>query len=405
MTPTARRLRAAVCALSAATLLAAAGCADFSSEASTFTVQPSLTAPGANPEDPTTEAAPPSPSAPGSTDATQPTPGPSGSDQPVDPCAPTDDAVIATCLTAPWGLAPLPDGVSALVGERTTGRILRVQKDVEPELIAQIDGLDATGDGGLLGIALSPSYDEDGIVYAYVTTAEDNRIIRIARGDVPKPIFTGIPKGAEHNGGRIAFAADRTLFVGTGDTGSAPATPDPATLAGTVLRLDEFGKPAEDNPIPGSPVYARGFTEVVGMCPLDDGRVAALDHRAAQDLLIPLTPNRDYTKPQPGDALWTWQAAEGGAADCAVDSGILASTSLDEQQLTGIEIGPDGTFSGTPQQMLDDRYGRLLTVAPNDQGLLWVTTSNKDGLGTPVPSDDRVVVVPSSAAGGEGGPD
>ena len=164
---------------------------------------------------------------------------------------------------------------------------------------------------------------------------------------MPKPIFTGIPKGAEHNGGRIAFAADRTLFVGTGDTGSAPATPDPASLAGTVLRLDEFGKPAEDNPIPGSPVYARGFTEVVGMCPMDDGRVAALDHRAAQDLLIPLTPNGDYTKPQPGDALWTWQAAEGGAADCAVDSGILASTSLDEQQLTGIEIGPDGTFSGT----------------------------------------------------------
>ena len=142
MTPTARRLRAAVCALSAATLLAAAGCADFSSEASTFTVQPSLTAPGANPEDPTTEAAPPSQSAPGSTDATQPTPGPSGSRPARRPLRAHRRCRDRHLPHRAWGLAPLPDGVSSLVGERTTGRILRVQKDVEPELIAQIDGLD-----------------------------------------------------------------------------------------------------------------------------------------------------------------------------------------------------------------------------------------------------------------------
>ena len=49
--------------------------------------------------------------------------------------------------------------------------------------------------------------------------------------------------------------------------------------------------------------------------------------------------------------------------------------------------------------------GRLLTVAGGQQGLLWLTTSNKDGAGTPVPSDDRVVVVPSQSGGGEGGPD
>jgi hypothetical protein len=405
MIPTTGRMRVAVCAIAALTLLAVAGCADFSSEASTFTVQPSLTAPGADPRDPTTELVPPTPSPSGTTEGTPPSTNPSGSVPPTDPCAPTDDAVIATCLAAPWGLAPLPDGISALVGERTTGRILRVERGVEPELVAQIDGIDATGDGGLLGIALSPSYDEDGLLYAYVTTPEDNRIIRIARGDVPKPIFTGIPKGAQHNGGRLAFASDRTLYVGTGDTGTPAATADPAALAGKVLRLDEFGRPAADNPTPGSAVYARGFTQVAGLCPLEDGRVAALDHRDGQDLLFPLAAAGDYTRPQPGDALWTWQAADGGAADCAVDAGILATTSLDKQQLTGIEFGPSGTFTGTPQQILDNRYGRLLTVAPNDQGLLWLTTSNKDGMGTPVPSDDRVVVVPSGSAGGEGGPD
>jgi len=346
----------------------------------------------------------PTPSTPPS-GSTAPSPPPSGSEAPTDPCAPTDEAVIATCLSAPWGLAPLPDGVSALVGERTTGRILRVEKGKEPILVAQIDGVDSTGDGGLLGIVLSPSYDEDGLIFAYVSTATDNRIIRVASGDTPKAIFTGIPHGTTHNGGRLAFAADRSLYVGTGDTGHPTAAADPASLAGKILRLDESGQPVETNPTPGSAVYASGFTQVAGMCPTADGTMAALDDRPQQDLLLPLIAGTDYTKVADGQALWTWTVADGGAADCAITDGILASTSLDKQQLTGIETGAGGTFTGSPNVLLDNRYGRLLTVAGGVEGLLWLTTSNKDGAGTPVPSDDRVVVVPSQSGGGEGGPD
>ena len=299
----------------------------------------------------------------------------------------------------------MPDGSSALVGERTTGRILQVARGVDPALVAKIDGVDASGDGGLLGLAMSPSYAEDGLIYAYVTTATDNRIVRIARGDVPKAIFTGIPKGAEHNGGRIAFAADRSLYVGTGDTGDPALSTDPASLGGKVLRLDEFGKPAASNPAPGSSIFASGFTQVTGMCPMDDGTVAALDRRRAEDVLLPLTAGKNYATLASGDGLWTWTPADGGAVDCAIAGGLLASTSLDKQQLTGIQLAPDGTFTGSPTILLDNRYGRLLTVTGDQQGLLWLTTSNKDGLGTPVPSDDRVVVVPSSSGGGEGGPD
>jgi glucose/arabinose dehydrogenase len=387
---------AACCAM---LVLLTAGCADFSSEASTFTVQPTLTAKAVAPE--TTQPQPPaSPSPSGSQSA-----GPSGSPPPPDPCAPTDAAVIATCLDAPWGLAPLPDGETALVGERTTGRILQVAAGTEPMLVAQIDDVDATGDGGLLGIALSPSFDEDGLVYAYVTTATDNRIMRIARGDTPKAIFTGIPKGAEHNGGRIAFGADRSLYVGTGDTANPVVAADPASLAGKVLRLDEFGKPAAANPLAGSAIYASGFTQVSGMCLLDDGRMAALDRRATQDLLLPLAAGTNYAVVADGEALWTWTGADGGAADCSISAGLLASTSLDQQQLTVVQTGTGGTFTGTPTVLLDSRYGRLLTVIGDSNGLFWLTTSNRDGLGTPVPSDDRVVVIPAGSAGGEGGPD
>ena len=214
----------------AVAVLGLAGCADFSDEPPSATVQPSLSPAEMHPQgaDPlTTSAATPSsvdpsgqPSDPGSTGAQ-------------DPCRPTDPAIVAACLTAPWGLAVLPDGMSAVVGERTTGRILQVAPQTEPVLVAQVDGVDAAGDGGLLGIALSPHFTEDGLLYAYVTTKTDNRIVRIAPGDVPKAVFTGIPKGASHNGGRIEFGADGYLYVATGDTGVTgaapfrPACPDP----------------------------------------------------------------------------------------------------------------------------------------------------------------------------------
>jgi len=193
--------------------------------------------------------------------------------------------------------------------------------------------------------------------------------------------------------------------VGTGDTGSPALSADPTSLAGKVLRLDEFGKPAASNPAPGSAVYASGFSQVAGMCPLTDGTVAALDRRASSDVLLPLTAGKNYGTLAEGDALWTWTAADGGAASCAVAGGVLASTSLDKQQLTGLRMAGPRTFTGSPNVLLDNRYGRLLTVVGDSTGLLWLTTSNKDGFGQPVPSDDRVVVVPSGGSGGEGGPD
>ncbi len=392
-----------VVAALAAVLALTAGCADFSGEAPSFTVQPSLTARAALPDE--TSRGPSSSSAPTSPPGSSGAPAPSGTVAPPDPCAPTDEAVIATCLSAPWGLVPMADGSSALVGERTTGRLLQVAKGVDPVLVTTFAGVDAAGDGGLLGIALSPSYEEDGLIYAYITTAKDNRIVRIAKGDVAKPIFTGIPKGTTHNGGRIAFGADRLLYVGTGDTGKPALAADKASLAGKVLRLDEFGKPAESNPIPGSPIFASGFTQVAGMCPMTDGTVAALDRRRGEDVLLPLEAGKNYAKFAAGKALWTWTAADGGAADCSISGGLLANTSLDKQQLTAVQMGSGGSFTGTPTVLLDNRYGRLLTVAADQQGLLWLTTSNKDGKGKPVPSDDRVIVVPSGSSGGDGGPD
>ncbi|MEO5833127.1 MAG: PQQ-dependent sugar dehydrogenase, partial [Nakamurella sp.] len=235
--PTRRhRRRRAPAALLTASVLVLAGCADFSTEPAEATVQASLSAAAMHPQDdgsfpiPTTAASPSS--------SVDPSAGPSAA-APEDPCRPADTTIIAACLDAPWGLAVLPDGVSALVGERTTGRILRVAPQTDPVEVARVDGLDATGDGGLLGLALSPHYAEDGLLYAFVTTPTDNRIVRIAQGDVPKDIFTGIPRDpapAGHNGGRIAFGPDGMLYASTGDAGDKGEAQDKNDLNGKILR-------------------------------------------------------------------------------------------------------------------------------------------------------------------------
>ena len=106
--------------------------------------------------------------------------------------------VMQGCLESTSGLIMLPDSQSALVAERTTGAVkeVAVQRRTQGQ-----DGHPGrpSGDGGLMDIVLSPTYSQDRLMYAYVSTPTDNRVIRIADGDVPKPILTGIPKGATGN--------------------------------------------------------------------------------------------------------------------------------------------------------------------------------------------------------------
>ena len=177
-----------------------------------------------------------------------------------------DPNVVATGLTLPWGLAVLPDG-TALVGERTTGRILVVQPRRAPAReVMRIPGLDAAGDGGLLGLALSPRYRDDELVFAYVTTRTDNRVVRFTVGGPVTPVLTGIPRGRTGNGGRIQFGPDGLLYVGTGDAGRPALAADRRSLAGKVLRVTSFGRPAPANPDPASPVHSIGHRTVAGLC-------------------------------------------------------------------------------------------------------------------------------------------
>ena len=62
--------------------------------------------------------------------------------------------------------------------------------------------------------------------------------------------------------------------------------------------------------------------------------------------------------------------------------------------------GEGGTFTGDPETLLENRYGRLQAAAAAPDGLLWLGTTNKGG-GRIVPSDDRVIRIQPPSGGGE----
>src|SRR5690606_39659453 len=92
-----------------------------------------------------------------------------------------------------------------------------------------------------------PSHRQDRLMYACISTPTDNRVVRIADNDPPKPILTGIPKGATGNTGSLIFSSPTTLLVQTGDAGDPALADDPNSLAGKVLRVEQ---PTTVNPAP-----------------------------------------------------------------------------------------------------------------------------------------------------------
>ncbi|MEU4833691.1 PQQ-dependent sugar dehydrogenase [Streptosporangium sp. NPDC023615] len=313
---------------------------------------------------------------------------------------------VARGIQAPWGLAFLPGG-DALVAERDSGRVLRVPAGGgQPREVYRVPGVAAGGEGGLLGLAVSPAYDEDRYVYAYLTAASDNRIVRFRLDDAtPEPVFEGIAKAGIHNGGRIAFGPDGMLYAGTGDAGERGASQDPDSPNGKILRLTPEGEPAPGNPRAGSAVYSLGHRNVQGLAWDARGRLFAIEFgQNALDEVNLIEPGRNYGWPEVEgkgdtdggrftDPLVTWPTGEASPSGAAIAGNTLYVAALRGERLWTVPLRDGRT--GEPRAELTGRYGRLRTVAVAPDGALWLTTSNTDGRGDVRDGDDRILRYPA----------
>ncbi|MBA3524250.1 MAG: PQQ-dependent sugar dehydrogenase [Geodermatophilaceae bacterium] len=311
---------------------------------------------------------------------------------------------VATDIRVPWGLAFLPDG-SALVAERPTGRILQVTADGTQTEVMTVPDVADMGEGGLLGLAISPDYATDGLVYAYYTTEDDNRIVRFTLGGEPEVLLDGLVNNDIHNGGRIAFGPDGMLYAGVGDAGDTGNAQDPDSLNGKILRLDPDGGVPADNPDPDSPVWSLGHRNVQGLAWDASGAMYGVEFgQSTFDEVNLIQPGNNYGWPDvegDGDTdggrytnpLVTWSTDEASPSGAAVAGDTLYVAGLGGQRLWTIPVTGPGAL-GEPVAVLEGTFGRLRTVAVGTDGALWLTTSNTSR-GEPRDGDDHVYRFPT----------
>ena len=311
---------------------------------------------------------------------------------------------VITGLAVPWGIAFLPDG-SALVSERDTGRLLLVS-DGSAKPVATLDvrsRLDEGGETGLLGLALHPDHATNRLVYAYLSTDDDNRIVRMTydgRLGEPEPILTGIGTSTHHNGGGIVFGADGLLYAATGDAEDSAAAQDTDSVDGKVLRMTDAGEVPDGNPFDNL-TWSFGHRNVEGLSLDERGRLWAAEFgdKGADELNL-IRPGKNYGWPDVegsdgkggyADPLAEWPVDECSPSGVAIAAGRAWLGALQGECVWSVVL--DGPERGKTEQHFAGEYGRIRSVALAPDGSLWVTTSNKDGRTDPRAGDDRILRV------------
>ena len=321
---------------------------------------------------------------------------------------------VATSLEIPWGVAFRDD--TLYLTERP-GRLVRIPGAAgdgdsgERELVADLTGeTRPAGEGGLLGLVFHPENRE--VLYCYQTyRGSDGPRNRVLRGRLTgqslaglEPIVEGIPASSIHNGGRLAIE-DRALYATTGDASNADLAQDRSSLAGKVLRLTLDGEPHPENPF-DSPVFSYGHRNPQGLA-FRDGKLYNTEHGPDHDDEINfLEPGGNYGWPivmgrgERGrfvDPLTTYTPTVAPASAAIYDGpiadwqndlffGALAGDFLGRAELDETEVTGRG-------RLLEGEFGRLRTAFSGPDEHLYVTTSNRDGRGSPTESDDRVLRV------------
>jgi len=326
--------------------------------------------------------------------------------------------VVVTGLKSPWALAFLPDG-SFLVSERDTGFIKHIRAGVAvrlngPGAQAIRAKIVPAGEGGLLGLAISPA--DPTLVYAYVSRADGNAVVRMAlSGDLlsnPVDIVTHIPHAKNHNGGGLAFGPDGFLYISTGDATTSANAQDEASLAGKILRVIADGADKDGSPAPGNPfdsqVWSLGHRNVEGFGWVSDGRMYASE--LGQDLLDELNlitaganygwPTVEGTARAPAGTVLgatadgltypvaQWSTDDASPSGIAITHEAIYVAALKGERLWRVPLTRDGTR--IPEVILDG-LGRIRNVVVGPDGALYVLTNNTDGRGKPRAEDDHVV--------------
>lgn len=322
-------------------------------------------------------------------------------------------------LDYPWALAFLPDG-GMLITERA-GRLLRI-KDGRAEPVAGIPAVSASGQGGLLDIALSPSFASDRTVFftysqpgpggagtALARAVLDGTALREVRTIWSMERKTG---AGQHFGSRIRFLPDGTILLSAGDRGQGSRAQDLGDDAGKVHRIAPDGSVPGDNPFLGNrgvrpSVYSYGHRNPQGLAiHPGTGEAWITEHGpAGGDEVNILRPGRNYGWPvitygrqygtgapigegtaKPGMEQplihWTPSIAPSGLEFYTGDifprwKGSLFSGNLAGRRLVRMTVSESAVLS--QEILLEGTVGRIRDVRQGPDGFLYLLTDESPG--------------------------
>ena len=197
---------------------------------------------------------------------------------------PYEVKVISTALENPWGITVLPDGRLLITQKRGTMRIVTVTGNAG-EGISGLPPVNASGQGGLLGVTIDPRFANNRLVYWSFSEKNNNgNLTAIAKGTLSadekrmenvQVIYRATPahNSSLHYGGRILFDKTGHLIISTGersDRETRPQAQDLGSALGKIIRITTDGRPAAGNPFTGTSgarpeLYSYGHRNVQGL--------------------------------------------------------------------------------------------------------------------------------------------
>ena len=325
---------------------------------------------------------------------------------------------LATGLENPWAVEVLPDG-GLLITERPGRlRILRAGKLSNP--LEGVPEVYASGQGGLLDVALAPDFAENRRIYFTASIpgeggqgtslfsakiAPDESGITEVSSLFAMNRFTG---KSQHFGSRIVIARDGTLFFGIGDRGERDRAQDDSDHAGSILRINNDGSVPKDNGGFGAPeIWSIGHRNPQGLT-MDpaDGTLYSVEHgaRGGDEINTPragrnygwpiITYGRDYTGFKIGEGTvregleqplhyWDPSIAPGAIAVYRGAmfpewQGDFLVAALKFELLSRLDRDESGKVTAE-ERLLAEEYGRIRDVVVAPDGAVLMVTDEKNG--------------------------
>ncbi|MCV0410441.1 sorbosone dehydrogenase family protein [Nitrosopumilus sp.] len=326
---------------------------------------------------------------------------------------------VAENLTIPWSIDWLPDGTILFTERNGHLRVIQNGELLEDPLLSLgVGGVE----GGMLGVAVDPDFEENNFIYLYYTYNEFlstiNKLVRFQLADgkltEDKILLDGIPGGPFHDGGRIQFGPDGKLYITTGEAGDPKLAQDLNSLGGKILRINSDGTIPEDNPWENSSIYSIGHRNPQGIDWDEFGNLVATEHGpsgwrgVAHDEINLIFPGMNYGWPDiigdetaeglqnpilhTGDDTWAPSGSEFYYDDKIPQwTGKYFVATLRGSHLHMIDFDLQEKKVLSHEKLFQDEFGRLRDVQTGPDGFLYILTSNQDGRGFPNANDDKIL--------------